>query len=361
VGAALSSDVLVVGGGPAGSATAIAAARAGLSVMLVESLEPPFRKVCGEFLSDPGMEIYRRLTGDLSDRYPRIRTVAFRSEGSRASSRRLRALRPLRLEPSAWGVRRETLDGTLLGTAAGEGVRVRTGTRVEEAVFERGSWRVTLESRHLHAGRETVVARKLVRAGGRRALAGSNSTGWLGRKAYAATGPSHADIEISFTRGGYFGLSPVEDGAFSLCGLSRGVEPPWEGARPAPGDIVPVKGTPRFRLGYQEAVDPSSFSVGDALAAWPPLVGDGITMALISGSRLGERLADPAFDPEAWKRLWSGLFGGGLCRSLRLHALLQNEIVRATLIGAADVSPSFGEWLLSQPRFVPVRQVRLEG
>ena len=44
-------DVCIVGAGPAGSATAIRLADAGLSVLLVEQKKFPRNKLCGEFVS----------------------------------------------------------------------------------------------------------------------------------------------------------------------------------------------------------------------------------------------------------------------------------------------------------------------
>src|SRR5208282_3866466 len=49
-------DVFVVGGGPAGLATAIAARRHGLSVVLADGAVPPIDKPCGEGLMPDGVE-----------------------------------------------------------------------------------------------------------------------------------------------------------------------------------------------------------------------------------------------------------------------------------------------------------------
>ena len=46
-----SADVIVVGGGPAGSATAYYLANAGLDVMLLEKTNYPREKVCGDGLT----------------------------------------------------------------------------------------------------------------------------------------------------------------------------------------------------------------------------------------------------------------------------------------------------------------------
>ncbi|MGB6361235.1 MAG: FAD-dependent oxidoreductase, partial [Thermoanaerobaculia bacterium] len=49
------SDVVVVGGGPAGLATAIAARDLGLAVTVLERRQPPIDKACGEGLMPDGV------------------------------------------------------------------------------------------------------------------------------------------------------------------------------------------------------------------------------------------------------------------------------------------------------------------
>jgi flavin-dependent dehydrogenase len=44
-------DAIVIGGGPAGSTTALMLARAGWAVALIEKSQFPRSKVCGEFIS----------------------------------------------------------------------------------------------------------------------------------------------------------------------------------------------------------------------------------------------------------------------------------------------------------------------
>src|SRR5579872_5695246 len=71
------ADALIVGGGPAGSALAIALARAGRSVVLLERETGPHHKVCGEFLSGEAVLHLSALEIDLvqldAERIDRVR------------------------------------------------------------------------------------------------------------------------------------------------------------------------------------------------------------------------------------------------------------------------------------------------
>ena len=50
-----STDVFVIGGGPAGLAAAIAARQKGLRVIVADGAEPPIDKACGEGLMPDGL------------------------------------------------------------------------------------------------------------------------------------------------------------------------------------------------------------------------------------------------------------------------------------------------------------------
>jgi flavin-dependent dehydrogenase len=54
-------DLIVAGGGPAGSACAITAARLGAKVLLLEKDRFPRQKVCGEFVSPESLGLLHGL------------------------------------------------------------------------------------------------------------------------------------------------------------------------------------------------------------------------------------------------------------------------------------------------------------
>src|ERR1700691_1904174 len=80
-------DVLVVGGGPAGLATAIAARREDLSVVIADGAVPPIDKSCGEGLMPDGVELLRQMVVAIpeADASP-CRGIRFVSEGIEAEA-----------------------------------------------------------------------------------------------------------------------------------------------------------------------------------------------------------------------------------------------------------------------------------
>ncbi len=61
-------DLIVVGGGPAGLATAIAASLKGLRVKVIDARKPPIDKACGEGILPRGVTALQRLGADLDSR-----------------------------------------------------------------------------------------------------------------------------------------------------------------------------------------------------------------------------------------------------------------------------------------------------
>lgn len=117
-------DVLVVGGGVAGSATAIHLARHGCSVVLVDRASFPRRKACGEGLFPRGVRELRDL-GVLNGVAPflELERIRFHAAGQVAEAKLGRPA------ARAAGVQRDLLDAALLAEAQSAGVEVRTGCR----------------------------------------------------------------------------------------------------------------------------------------------------------------------------------------------------------------------------------------
>ena len=114
----MSSDVLVIGGGPAGLAAAIAAAQHGLRVTVAETCPGPLDKCCGEGLLPPAIAALGQLGVPLERLLQcgsPIRGIAF----ARGQQEAIAELWPGQV---ALGVRRTTLHPLLLARAQALGV-----------------------------------------------------------------------------------------------------------------------------------------------------------------------------------------------------------------------------------------------
>lgn len=148
-------DVFVVGGGPAGLATAIAARRCGLSVIVADGAVPPIDKSCGEGLMPDGVEALRALgiTIPENDSYP-FSGIRFVSDGTTAEAAFPRG--------TAYGIRRTHLHRAMQQHAEACGVQMLWQTAVT-GLHEEGA----------------LVAGELVRA---RWVVGADGTGSRVRK-----------------------------------------------------------------------------------------------------------------------------------------------------------------------------------
>src|ERR1700733_10035760 len=75
---AIQNDVLIVGAGPAGLACAIAAAREGLYVVVIDASKPPIDKACGEGLLPGSLEALGSLGFDLNHDFDQIESAVLR-------------------------------------------------------------------------------------------------------------------------------------------------------------------------------------------------------------------------------------------------------------------------------------------
>ena len=119
-------DVVVVGGGPVGLATAIAARARGLTVQVVDRRRPPIDKACGEGLMPAGVRALAALGVVPPERSMPLRGIRYLSDGIAAE-----ADFPGGSEGVGRGIRRTELHAALVERAVAVGAGLSWGERVE--------------------------------------------------------------------------------------------------------------------------------------------------------------------------------------------------------------------------------------
>lgn len=152
------TDVFVVGGGPAGISTALAARQQGFRAMVADILQPPIDKACGEGLMPDSVSELERL-GVVLDDYEHARFAGIRFVGPTTS---VAAEFP---SGSGFGVRRTTLHRALISQAVHQGIHFLWGTRVHG-----------ISGQDVHVDGRNIKAQWIVGADGQQSLVRS----WAG-------------------------------------------------------------------------------------------------------------------------------------------------------------------------------------
>ena len=303
-------DVVVVGAGPAGSATAAGLARRGASVLLVEASAHPRPKACAEYASPRIVEELARI--GLGRTGWRHAAVPLEGMDLRAGGRRVRIAYADRRGPrSAWGIDRRAFDASLAVHAVASGARLAERTRVTGLLEGDGRIRGV---RLRHADRdEAVRADWIVGADGARStlarLLGVEARvrfpRRLGLVAHYEPVDGLADHgEMHAARGWYVGLAPIA-GA-----LNVGMALPMRDALPAAARfdaaiaalpavasrldgsrrIGPIRGAAPIGHRVSRAAGPGWLLVGDAAGFVDPFTGEGIHRALRSARAATEAI-----------------------------------------------------------------------
>jgi menaquinone-9 beta-reductase len=299
-------DVLVVGAGPSGSALAASLARAGGSVLLVESARHPRPKACAEYASPRIVEELARIgigPAGWTDAAVPLHSMHLHA-GGRAAMIRYADRRGPR---TAWGVDRQRFDERLAAHASESGAELRE--RVSAVRLETARERVrgaTIRDRE--TGREELVTADWtvgadgVRSTVARLLGVERPVGFPRRLGLVAHYSGLDELtdhgEMHVGAGGYVGLAPMPGGelnvgmALPLDGATGGSQARFEQAiasipavaRRLAGArrLTPIRGAAPIGHRVSRVAGPGWLLVGDAAGFVDPFTGEGIHRALRS-------------------------------------------------------------------------------
>jgi flavin-dependent dehydrogenase len=362
------TDHLVIGGGLAGSMTALRLTSAGREVALLERERAAHHKVCGEFLSREAVDCLAAAgVNPIELGAESIRLVRLTSK---------RRVIKTALPFAALSLSRCVLDEALLTRAAQAGCMVERGAFVESLEKRDGLWHAELRGGECWSAPTVFLAngkhdlRGLERAPGPHGDMVGFKLHW--RLAPLQTAAMRGYMELYLFPGGYGGLSLVEGGVANFCLVVRrvalrkiggwpellaaiqhenphvaerlrGASPLWE--RPLAISSIPY--------GYLAERPNGLWCVGDQAAVIPSFTGDGMSIALHSAMLAAQMHLGGANADEYHRALHAHL-----SRGIRLATALSRAMVTGagralTPVGLA-IFPSAMRWIANSTR-IPER------
>jgi flavin-dependent dehydrogenase len=325
------TDLLVIGGGPAGLATAIEARLAGFDTLLIDRRKPPIDVACGEGLMPIGVERLRRLGVEFSDQ----EGAAFRGirylDGELTAEARFK-------EGFGLGVRRSVLHRALHHRAMDVGVEFLWGERAR-----------ALRPNGIETASGLLRARWLVAADGRL----SNVRSWAGldgrapkrqrfgvRRHYAVA-PWSEFVEVYWGDHGEAYVTPVGPDTVGVALLSSELPidfdrltqhfPSLRRRLDGAPAVSRDRGAGPFGQRPVAVIRENLALVGDASGSLDPITGEGLSIAFAQAHALTQSIERGHIEEyaEAHRRISRvPRFLTGLLLAVERHPRFRRQIVR---------------------------------
>jgi geranylgeranyl reductase family protein len=356
-------DVIVVGGGPAGSATAVILQQHGHDVLLLDEARFPRDKVCGEGVSPEAWRLLAAIGVDGAVRslspHPLRGMAVTAPDGTCFRGDYRGASQP------GFAVRRDRFDQVLLDRARDAGVEVREGMRATGLLQRGGAVQGVLTvngtgSEQLRArlvigadGRRSVVARRLGLLREHRRLRKFAVRGyWDGMEGLEERGEMHGG------GGGYCGVAPLSATRANVTFVLDRREMAAAGGGLEGFYRRTLRRWPRIAERLERAIllsspkaigplaleasrvsAPGALLVGDAAGFYDPFTGEGVTLALRSAVLAAEVahrcLREAPFRAFRVLRDYDRVRHAATRHKFRFNRLLQVVIGRPWLANAA--------------------------
>lgn len=338
------TDVLVVGGGPAGLAAALAARRNGLSVVLADRAAPPIDKACGEGLMPNALAALEALgaapAASMGAPFHGIRFI----DGARRAEARFAAGEGL-------GLRRTRLHRLLVDRAEEAGV-----TAIWRAAAAlTGANQAEIDGRALSfrwlVGADGALSRVRHWAG--------LTPGWSGRRRFGLrqhfrVRPWSELVEVHWGNGAQAYVTPVaeDEVCVALLGSSAVQLAELPGLFPAlarrlggAAPIGPARGALSMSTALGRVTRGAVALIGDASGAVDAITGEGLALAFRQADSLGAALA--AGDLARYAKAHRRLRRRALLMARLLLLMDQREGLRRRALAALAARPGAFEQLLA--------------
>lgn len=367
------TNVLIIGGGLAGLASAIHLSGQGMQVTLIEKSGYPRHKVCGEYISNEILPYLTWLGAAVATLKP---TTISNFEFTTSNGRIAKAKLPL----GGFGISRYALDHFLYEKAIANGCKIIQET-VTDIAFDQEVFSVRTPS-------QTFTSKIVLGAYGKRSnidqvLARDfihKKSSWLAVKAhYSGDFPDDLVALHNFS-GGYCGISKVENNSINICYLAdyatfkkyKNIEAYQRKVLYKNKRLKSILESSALLFEKPITISQISFDpkqpvenhilmIGDTAGLIHPLCGNGMAMALHSAKIAAELVLDfqnGAISREVLERTytqrWKANFGRRLFMGRMLAKILSRKKMANFLISIVASFPGLLPFIIKQTHGKPI-------
>ncbi len=325
-------DLVIIGGGPAGLATAIHATRAGLKAIVLDPRSAPIDKACGEGLLPGAIRELGGLEIELTG-WPLL-GIDYRDAAGRISRAQFTGL-------AGKGVRRTVLQSALHARAVALGVDVlprRVGPIIQD---DRGVQVAEFTARYAIGadGLHSAIRRQF-----KLGLPDRHPARY-GLRRHFSISPWSNQVEVYWAEQAEAYVTPLAEdliGVAILSSVRKSFEEqlrdfPELGARLPQAAAGAVRGAGPLRQRTRARTAGRVLLVGDAAGYVDALTGEGISVALASARVLVECLAKDR--PQEYERAWARASRRYRLLTLGLLSAQRHPMVRRKIVPAAVALP----------------------
>jgi len=375
-------DIVIIGGGPAGSTAAIYLARYGFKVCLIEKKKFPREILCGEFLSKEVTAIIDEL--NLLEKFlslnpnPINKLVLINDNYGVLTSC---------FNFTAFGLKRSVFDNFLLNAASQTGVIIYQPYEVY--AIKRGGGKFVVEAKNKNNSFIKIQSDFVIAAYGKQNILDKTlHRKFINKKSFLNGIKFHLpksaliniplnEIRIYISNGIYCGLNEVDKDTINICFLEdhhqlkkspRQTLTDFISANKELKKIFPdnyhelinslsIYGTGKIYFGRRNLVEDGIFMIGDAAGVIAPLAGDGIGIAmqsakilsgiLVNAKRKGLSLLDVE---QRYKREWQKLFTKRIVIASTIQKIILQKKLRNAGICFVKTFPRTLSWIVETTR-----------